>query len=146
MASLFHTYPADWTGRPPQMPANDAGVWREFIARRGTDWRAYAYDVELHGGDTPVNGDDPGTQRAWARAIAKRVDVIAERESGYTLIEVRRNARHATLGQIQVYLAMFPLDYPTSRLEGGLIVCETIDPDVRNVAANLGVDVWTTSD
>jgi len=128
------------------MPASDASVWREFLARRGREWRGYAYDVELHGGDTPVMSSDPAIARSWARSIAKRADVVADRASGYTIIEVRRNARHATLGQIQVYVRMFPHDYPRERLEAGLIVCETIDPDVRDTARAIGIDVWTTSD
>ena len=144
MASLNQTYPPDWNRRPPQMPLEDFGVWREFLARRGREWRGYAYDVELHGGDTPIASTDPGTARAWARAIAKRIDVVAVRDTGYTLIEVRHNARNATLGQIQVYARMFPLDYPAERLEGLLIVCETIDRDVLNVARSIGVDVWST--
>lgn len=144
MASLNNSFPHDWPGRPAQMPIADWGVWREFLARRGREWRAYAYDVELHGGDTPVASADPGTARAWARAIAKRLDVAAIRASGVTLIEVRRHARHATLGQIQVYARLFPRDYPTEHLEQLLIVCETIDPDVLEVARNAGVDVWST--
>ena len=146
MASINKLYPADWHGRPPQMPISDWSVWREFLRRRGREWRAYAYDVELHGGDTPIVGDDSGSQRAWARAIAKRADVAATRADGWTLIEVRRNARHATLGQIMVYLRLFPADYPREKLAGGLIACETIDPDVRRVARDIGVDVWTTTD
>jgi hypothetical protein len=146
MGDLHHTYPATWPGRPQQMPLSDWGVWREFLARRGQEWTAYAYDVELHGGDTPVASPDPGAARAWARAIAKRADVIAVRASGDTIIEVRRRASHATLGQIQVYTRLFPADYPTRRLEGGLIACEVIDPDVRRVADQVGVAVWTTND
>lgn len=146
MASLYTTYPPEWPGRPPQMPANDYAVWREFLARRGREWRAYAYDVELHGGDTPIVGDDPGIQRMWARVIAKRADVIAINAAGLTLIEVRRNARYATLGQVQVYLAAFPQDYPNMPLLGGLIACETIDPDVRKIATQIGIAIWTTAD
>ncbi len=146
MASLNNSYPPDWKGRPPQMPANDAAVWREFIARRGNEWRSFAYDVELHGGDTPIVGTEPELQRAWARAIAKRADVIAERASGHTIIEVRKHARYATLGQLQVYRRLFPADYPHAPLEAALIVCDTIDPDVRQMAESLGLQVWTTSD
>lgn len=145
MASLNQSYPATWPGWPPQMPASDLGVWRDFIAHRGAEWRSYAYDVELHGGDTPIASSDPGTARAWARAIAKRLDVAAIRPSGVTLIEVRRHARHATLGQIQVYARLFPRDYPDTPIEGLMIVCETIDPDVLAVAKSAGVTVWTTS-
>lgn len=145
MASLNRPYPASWTGRPPQMPISDWGVWRDFMQRRGAEWRSYAYDVELHGRDTPLVTDDPAMQRAWARAIAKRADVAAIRASGVTLIEVRRHARHATLGQIQVYVRLFPGDYPAEKLEGALIVCETIDRDVLDVARAIGIDVWTTT-
>ncbi len=144
MASLYHSYPASWPGRPAQMPLSDYAVWREFLARRGSEWSNYAYDVELHGEDTPIIGPDQSSQRMWARAIAKRADVIAIRPAGNTIIEVRRNARHATLGQIMVYLRLFPIDYPREILEGGLIVAETIDADVRDVAHSLGIDIWIT--
>lgn len=145
MGGLSNTYPRTWTRRPPQMPINDYAVWRELLARRGADWREYAYDVELHGGDTPTVSSDPGTARAWARAVAKRLDAAAHNAAGWTLIEVRRNAGHATLGQIMVYGRLWPLDYPDEPVAALLIACETIDPDVRAVARSIGVDVWTTT-
>lgn len=72
--------------------------------------------------------------------------MIAQRASGHTLIEVRRNAGWSTIGQLLTYRRMFPLDYPAEPLEAALIVCETIDPDARETARGLGLDIWTTAD
>lgn len=146
MGDLYHTYPPDWRGRPAQMPIPEQAIWREFLTRRGREWRAYAYDVELHGGDTPILGTDPEIARAWARAIAKRADVIAERASGYTIIEIKVNGGYSAIGQALVYRQLFPKDYPSATLEGTMLVCEKIDPSIRAAASAAGLDVWTTND
>lgn len=143
MADLNTWYPANWNGRPPQMPPGDLFVWRMFLARRGTEWGAYAYDVELHGGPTPRASSDPGLARAWARCIAKRADVVARSDAGYTIIEVRRAAGWSTIGQLLTYRRMFPIDYPDRQTTGALIACETIDPDARETAEAEGLQVWT---
>ena len=143
MATLERFYPASWTGRPPQMPAGDFYVWKLFLSRRGHEWRDYAYDVELHGGPTPLVSTSPAMNRAWARSIAKRVDAVARNDAGLTLIEIRKNAGWSTLGQLLTYRRLFPLDYPNEQLAAALIVCETIDPDARETALEQDLEVWT---
>jgi hypothetical protein len=144
MASLSHYYAATWPGRPPGMPAGDWYVWKQFLQRHGHEWNGYAYDVELHGGAAPVASSDPAIARCWARAIAKRADVVAQRDAGLTVIEVRRDAGWSTIGQLLTYRRLFPLDYPAEQLEGALIVCETIDPDARATALEQGLQIWTS--
>jgi hypothetical protein len=128
------------------MPQGDLAVWRIFLERRGRQWREYAYDVELHGGTTPIASVDPALAKDWARLIAKRVDVVGFRAAGATLFEVRTHAAWQTLGQLIGYRDLFPLDYPDQVLEQCVIVSDEMDAGIRRVAENQGLRVWLTSE
>jgi len=139
MATLADRFPASWRGRPPAMPAGDFAVWQLFLAGAGAAWREYAYDVELHGGPTPLIDADPTMRRTWARLTAKRVDAIGIRASGLTLFEVRHFAAWQSVGQLIGYRDLFPLDYPGETVEACAIVTDEIDAQIRAVAERQGL-------
>ncbi len=128
------------------MGDGDRTVWSEFLARRGLEWGDYAYDVELDRSGPAVAVDDPALRRMWTRLVAKRVDVVALRAGGATLIEVRTRAAWQSVGQLIGYRALWPRDYPGVPLEGALLVTDEIDPAIRAVAVAQGLQVWTTRD
>jgi len=139
MATLAALYPNTWRGRPPAMPAGDFAVWSLFLDQRGHEWRDYAYDVEIHGGATPIITAPGVPANTWARLIAKRIDAIGMRGSGLTLMEVRHNAAWQSVGQLIGYRDLFPLDYPTEIIEACAIVTDAIDPQIRAVAERQGL-------
>lgn len=146
MGDLTKRFPNTWTGWPPGMPQGDLAVWKIFLELRGREWREYAYDVELHGGTTPIVHVDPALAKDWARLIAKRVDVVGFNPAGATLFEVRTHAAWQTLGQLIGYRQLFPLDYPDQVLQQCIIVTDEMDPQIRAVALAQGLKVWLTSD
>jgi hypothetical protein len=139
MATLADRFPASWRGRPPAMPAGDFSVWSLFLDGPGRAWREYAYDIELTGAAGPPLAADAIMQATWMRLIAKRVDAIAIRASGLTLMEVRHNAAWQSVGQLIGYRDLFPLDYPTEIVEACAIVTDAIDPQIRAVAERQGL-------
>lgn len=145
MGDLSKLYPPTWTGWPPAMPQGDRQVWSVFLSRRGHDWTDYAYDVELDRSGPAVNVDDPAMRKMWTRLISKRVDVVALRAAGATLIEVRTKAAWQSVGQLIGYRELWPRDYPGVPIEGALLVTDEIDPAIKTVALTQGLQVWTTS-
>jgi len=134
VGDLSKLYPATWTGWPPAMPYGDRLVWSAFLAAHGHEWSDYAYDVELDRSGPGVEHDDPAMRKMWTRLIAKRVDVVALRAAGATLIEVRTRAAWQSVGQLIGYRELWPRDYPGVPLEGAIIVTNEIDPAIRSVA------------
>lgn len=124
------------------MGLGDFDVWRVFLAQRGAEWSDYAYDVELDRSGPAVTVDDPALRRMWTRLIAKRVDVVALRAGGATLIEVRTKAAWQSVGQLIGYRELWPRDYPGVPLEAALLVTDEIDPAIRAVAEGQGLAVW----
>jgi hypothetical protein len=128
------------------MGFGDRQVWAEFLRRRGAEWSDYAYDVELDRSGPAVAVDDPAMRRMWTRLVAKRVDAVALRSAGATLVEVRTKAAWQSVGQLIGYRALWPRDYPGVPLEGVLLVTDEIDAAIRAVAEGQGLAVWATRD
>lgn len=120
-------------------------MWRRFLEQRGTEWPEYAYDVEIHGGPTPIVDADPTMARTWARLIAKRIDAIGRRDGRLTIFEIRQRAAWQSIGQLIGYRRMFPLDYPEEKVEAHILVTDLIDPQIAQVANAEGIQIIVVS-
>lgn len=143
MATPYDTFPATWQGRPPAMPAGDYLVWQSFRDFAATLWESVAYDVELRDGPWPIVSADATMQAMWMKVTARRVDALGWLRNVAAIIEVRHAAAWQSYGQLLGYADLWTTTYPNIPVNGLWLVTDQIPPDIRTVANNSGVHVWT---
>lgn len=143
MASPYDTFPADWAGVPPAMPAGDLEVWRKFHPTAMRLWSSIAYDVEVRDGPWPIVSDDPAMQRMWMRNTARRIDAFCWANNVGTIIEVRHAAAWQSYGQLMGYTNLWRTSYPEIPVVAAWLVTDVIPADIRQVANDAGLYVWT---
>lgn len=141
MPTINDRFPNTWNGRPQSMPVGDWVVWQRFLTKFRYDWPEYAYDVELEGSSQAAPDVDPTMRRTWARMIAKRIDVLAFRPAGVTIIEARTRATWQSLGQIIGYRYLLQKQQPQLTIEACAIVTDYMDPQIVEIANANGINV-----
>lgn len=143
MATPYDTFPATWAGVPPAMPAGDLIVWRRFHEFAARVWESIAYDVELRDGPYPLVDPDPTMQAMWMKITARRIDALAWSRNVASIIEVRHAAAWQSYGQLMGYATLWEQNYPAIPVIGLWLVTDSIPDDIRKVANDSGIYVWT---
>lgn len=125
------------------MPAGDLVVWRLFHPFAVQLWETVAYDVELRDGPWPIVDADPTMQAMWMKITARRIDALMWQRNVATIIEVRHAAAWQSYGQLLGYASLWETTYPDIPVNGLWLVTDSIPDDIRNVANQSGVYVWT---
>jgi len=140
--TLGRSYQLDWRGKPPHMLDVDMPVWYSFLDSWGFQFKSLYYDVTLGGPDfSPEQLLDPFV-KLQAYLASKRADAIAELENELWILEVTGDCRLRSIGQLQVYRALWIRDPVISKPEKCVVVCETISPDILDAASMYGIMVF----
>ncbi|GAG91505.1 unnamed protein product [marine sediment metagenome] len=139
---LGRPYNLDWRGDPPHMLARDIPVWYRFLEKWGFQFISLWYDCLLGG---PVLTDqekkDP-MKRMWRINLAKRADAISELENELWIIEVSADPGLRAIGQLQTYRVLWLRDPKIIKPERLILVSETIQNDLLDVAGTYGMQVY----
>lgn len=125
----------------PHMMYEDTKVWTSFLESGDIEIKECWYDVHV---GLPVLlpvGADSMHKRIADGLTRKRIDVVAIVEGVYWIIEVKPVAMHFAIGQVLVYQGLFVKEYEPAREAWPVIVCDTVDEDVVEACARLGVVV-----
>lgn len=114
----------------PHMLAEDREVWSKYLADPVDTITEVWYDVHVGQGMLlPVGADD--LDKRIARGVSrKRIDVVAAVKGVYWVIEVKPVASMVALGQVLSYMRLFINEYRPTRAVLGVVVCDSVDPDL----------------
>jgi hypothetical protein len=118
----------------PHLLPEDAAVWDRYMDTQNfADARLY-YDVRV-GEGRPVGNAYPDNIQKMARDLSqRRIDVLIERPELYTIVEVTTAASLKAIGQLAVYRHLFTMDHLPDRQVNTLLICSSIDPDLKSYA------------
>jgi len=78
----------------------------------------------------------------WHDLTAFRADVVGERDSDWTLIELRANAGPGALGSLLVYRDLWNRDPPDERPLGLELVTDELHPDLADIVKANDIKLW----
>ncbi|OGN96289.1 MAG: hypothetical protein A2Y89_02695 [Chloroflexi bacterium RBG_13_51_18] len=141
--TLGTPYPVDWDGRVIQMSANDREIWTYYQSVIEPDFINLYFNVGV-GVPTMMSKDLDEEMITLVEHISRRrIDVVAEKESEWWLIELRYNAGPGAIGSILTYKTLWEADPPDARPVVPVIVTNTPDENLESVCRTLGI-TWMT--
>jgi hypothetical protein len=132
MSSVDPVAQAERQTYPGLMP-QEVAVLREWLRLHESEYDRFEYNCRVG------VGNDPGpTYSATMREMAlnltkKRIDAIAYKSNQVTLIEVKKRATLAAVGQIVSYRTLWQADNPLMPAPILLLVASSFDADVMPV-------------
>ena len=118
----------------------EVAVLREWLRIHESEYDSFDYNVRVGQGTDPGPTYDT-TMRQMALAVTrKRIDAVAYKGSDVTLIEVKKRATLAAVGQVVSYKTLWNADNPLKPASRLLLVAVTFDPDVMPVLTANAVD------
>ncbi len=143
MATLLRDpYKLDWRGDPPHMLKPDIPVWYRFLEKWGSQFVNLWYDVLLGAPLLSSEEEKNSFLRMYRSNVSKRADAIAELSNELWIIEVAFDPGLRSLGQVQVYRALWLRDPVIRKIERCVIVCEQMEPNLLDAAGMYGILVF----
>ena len=124
-------FPADWPGVPPGMPVGDFQVWDRWrVSAAGLFERLY-FNVRV-GEPIPMDESLPPELKAMSVALSRRrIDVVGEKASGWSLVELKWDAGAEALGQVLMYKALWLSEPPDRRPVSMSVVTNSFNKDMN---------------
>lgn len=125
----------------PHMRPREIQIWDAFIERYGLPEGEVDYDVHL-GEGAPVDPSWPVWMVRMVKSLSThRLDVIVERASEVVIIEIKSVAGMGAVGQLLGYEALWLQQEGIDRPVRLLLVCESMEEDMRVVFAFYEIEV-----
>ena len=121
------------------MKPADVLIWERFIEKNPEAYDTCEYDVWVGTGpsfDTTVNFGTGGNVEGLYK---RKIDVVAHKDGGTDVIELKPRAGLSSLGQVKGYLRLYARDHKPSTMPEAVIITNQILPDMQELAAAEGV-------
>lgn len=126
---------------PHLLPA-EALLWARFLARYGSQWDAFEYDLRLGQGVPTDPNLLPVYQEMATRLSLKRVDAVGWKDGQATLFEVNPSGSRTAIGAIRLYEWLFRDQFPQSPPPHLAVVLGRCDHDCLRYYQGTGVQVF----
>lgn len=136
---LGQEYSPLWKGRYPHMLEEDIPIWDMFRVANAHLFERIYYDVRIGGTyPGPEHGDEK-MRKMFYDVTAKRIDALAELKDELWIIEVAVRPGLRATGQLMTYLALWFQDPKILKPTKGVLVTQTLDPDVEAALKTYGM-------
>ena len=112
---LGEKYLPAWNGYPPHMSSEDQEIWKRYKPYVWSIAVNFYYDVGLGGQENAPEGTSPEMAKMYLRTTQKRADVLIETDTGWIIIELRKDATGAALGRLLMYRDLWLKERPDER-------------------------------
>lgn len=124
----------------PGLMPQEVAVLREWLRLHESEYDRFEYNVRVGAGNDPGPTYDAKMRQMALDITRKRIDAIAYKGQEVTLIEVKKRATLAAVGQIVSYKTLWRADNPLSPAPYLLLVASSFDADVMPVLSENAVD------
>lgn len=137
--TLGEPFSPGWRGKYPAMLPEDQPIWTRFLDRNPNLFERIYYNVRL-GGVYP--GPEHGDEKArldYYQVTAKRIDALCELVGELWIVEVASRPGLRATGQLLTYQALWLDDIKIVKPLKLVLVCNSIDEDLRRAMEINGV-------
>lgn len=117
----------------------DKEIWERFIDQFPQAYDSCQYD--FHVGEAPPFStiDDDGTDRNQDKLYRFRIDVVGRHGSSIDIIEVKPNARHSAIGEVENYASLYKRDEEPLGSVNKVIITDRILPNMEYLCKEKGI-------
>ena len=127
----------------PHMRPGDISIWNEYIDKNADNFLRCWYDVKVGKPEITTIISDEKLKRNWFDLSRWGIDVLAEDENLFYVIEVKPNANAKALGQACAYAKMWAKKRQPNKPVIPVVLTDTINPITAEAANFMGVLLWT---
>lgn len=138
---LGEAFSIAWRGIPEQMLPADVPLWHAYLDRAAYKYDRFYYNVKVGGPDLTKITADEGLKKVWYQANAKRIDVLAEKETSLEIIEVASSPYLRAVGQCLTYKFLWDQDPKINKPAKMVLLCWYLDFDLESVLKAHRVEV-----
>lgn len=117
----------------PGLMPQEVAVLREWLRLHESEYDRFEYNCRVGIGNDPGPTYSPAMRDMALNLTRKRIDAIAWKSNQATLIEVKKRATLAAVGQIVSYRTLWTADNPLAPAPILLLVASSFDADVMPV-------------
>lgn len=137
------TYTYEPLPKYPHMRPADVLIWEEYIRKNPKDFINCWYDVRIGDPEIPKVDVEDSMRRDWWDLTRWQIDVLAEDEKAFYVIEVKPNANAKALGQALAYAALWQEKRRPPKLVIPAVLTDIINPITAKTASFMQVELWT---
>jgi hypothetical protein len=130
---LGEPFDITWRGTPEQMLPADVPLWHAYLDRAASQYKKFYYNVKVGGADVSKVQADDKMKKMFYQATAKRIDVLAEKESSLEIIEVASSPYLRAVGQCLTYSFLWSQDPKISKPANTVLLCWYLDYDLESI-------------
>lgn len=127
----------------PHLAPADATIWERYLAVYPDAYDTVDYDFRCGKGPEIDPTLPDNIQRDAYTLGQKRIDVVGYRADGTFIIELKPRAGTTAIGQVITYLHCMAQDHPELAPFRGVIITDSTQPDIPDVAAAHGITIIT---
>jgi len=128
-----------WRGKYPHMLEEDIPIWNKFLDRNAHLFLRLYYDVKIGGVYPGPEYGDEKMRKMYFYSTAKRIDALGELKDEIWIIEVATRPGLRATGQLMTYMALWMKDPVILKPVKGVLVTQTIDPDLEEALKTYGM-------
>jgi len=125
---------------PHLMPA-DVAIWERFLERYTDFYDEVEYDARVGSGIEPSDDWPEEIKRDVHALTQKRIDAVGYTKSEIDIIEIKPRASTSAIGQVLSYRELFVRDRKPALPVRGVIITDTLAPDIEELAEKYEITV-----
>lgn len=139
----MHTwFPYEKRNHYPHMKPADVLIWERFLDTHPNKYKKVLYDFCCGESRPGLPEMTDNLNEDWRVLGQKKIDVIADAEDHFDVIEVKPRAGLGALGQALAYKWLYESDEIPDRRCVPVIVTDELMPDMQRVADAHGVRIF----
>ena len=124
----------EWKGTPPHLSRPDLELWLLFREAHASKFLQFYFDVRVGDPLQCPQDFEPNLTRMVEQLSRRRIDVVAEKENEWWLIELRPNAGPGAIGSALTYKFLWEEDPPDDKTTIPVIVTNFFDSNLTRAA------------
>jgi len=124
------------------LTAAHISVFKRFLAEHGKEYDHIDYDVRVGEAIPLVEFTEEEYLRMVRDLSLKRIDAVGYRKDMIDIIEIKKRADIIALGQLLAYELLYERTFHPKLPTRKVLVCETIDDDVRRVLESYNIVIY----
>lgn len=129
---------------PHFLPA-DTAIWTNFLLQYPDYFELVDYDIHVGKGIEPDPSWSPEIRYMAITLTQRRIDVLAIRNNIYHIVEVKKDPGVSSVGQLLGYRILYEADYPDRPTPKLVLICNSLDRDLRLILDSLGISYFIVS-
>ena len=139
--TLNNPVKATWQGRPPHMSSNDFEIWMSYREILPEEIKILYFDVAVGDPVLFAEGLEEEMQRVVNQVTRRRIDVVAETDKEWVIIELRWNAGPGAIGSVLTYQELWKMDPPDNKPVKTRIVTNYPDINILKACKALNIEL-----